>query len=96
MVDISPADDEHEVPYGLQIGIGPAERSFAVYVGEPAGGLGYDRDLPEWASIIVFDYGGEPTEYGPDMLRLTPAQGRHLAREYVHTGRRPTTVAWLP
>jgi hypothetical protein len=79
LVDISPADDDHEVPYGLQIGIGPIERSFAVYIGEPAGGLGDDPELPECHSSITFDHGGEPTEYGPDQLRLTPAQVRQLA-----------------
>jgi hypothetical protein len=34
------------VPYGLQIGVG-VDRSFAVYIGEPAGGAGYDPDLPQ-------------------------------------------------
>jgi hypothetical protein len=29
MVDISPVDDDHDVPYGLQIGVGTTDRSFA-------------------------------------------------------------------
>jgi Immunity protein Imm1 len=95
VVDICPDDDDREGPYGLQIGVGPIERSFAVYIGEPAGGLGCNPDLPEWHSSITFDYGGEPTEYGPDRLRLTAAQVRQLARTYVRTGEQPTTVAWL-
>jgi hypothetical protein len=96
LVDISPADDEHDVPYGLQIGIGPVERSFAVYIGDPAGGAGYDPQLPPAATSIRFDSGGEPTDYSPDQLRLTPDQVRQVAREYVHTGHRPSSISWAP
>jgi len=96
IVDISPADDHQDVPYGLQIGIGPITRSFAVYIGHPAGALGYDPHLPPTHASIIFDYGGEPTPYDPNWLRLTPTQARQLAREYVRTGRRPTSVAWHP
>ncbi len=96
VVDISPADDDHQVPYGLQIGVGPIPRSFAVYIGHPAGALGYDPHLPPASAGIIFDYAGEPTPYDPNWLRLTPAQARQLAREYVRNGQRPTTVAWQP
>jgi hypothetical protein len=94
LVDISPVDDEHDVPYGLQIGVGTVDRSFAVYIGEPAGGAGYDPYLPPAPDSIRFDVGGEPTDYNPDQLRLTAAQVRQAAREYVSTGRRPTSISW--
>ena len=66
------------------------------FIGHPAGALGYDPHLPPTHASIIFDYGGEPTPYDPNWLRLTPTQARQLAREYVRTGRRPTTVAWHP
>jgi Immunity protein Imm1 len=94
MVDIVPSDDAHPIPYGLQIGLGTNDRSFAVYFGEPAGGVGYDPDLPPAPASIRFDYGGEPTDYDPDQLRLTPEQVRQAAREYVATGQRPTNISW--
>lgn len=94
LVDITPADDDHDVPYGLQIGVGPTPRSFAIYIGEPAGGIGYDLHLPAIDTSIVFDAGGEPTPYDPQRLRLTPDQARTAAREYVRTRQRPTYINW--
>jgi hypothetical protein len=94
LVDISPLDDTHSVPYGLQIGVGTADRSFAIYIGQPAGGVGYDPDLSPPPASTRFDAGGEPTDYHPEQLRLTPEQVRQAAREYVATGQRPTNVSW--
>jgi Immunity protein Imm1 len=94
LVDISPSDDAHAIPYGLQIGVGTTDRSFAIYIGQPAGGVGYDPDLPPAPGSICFDAGGEPTDYPPGKLRLTPHQVRQAAREYVATGQRPTNLSW--
>lgn len=98
-VDVFPDDGQDGsepdyVPYGMVIGVGHAERSFAVYVGEPAGGVAVDPALPAWGESVTFDYGGEPTPYAPEQLRLTPGQAREVAAEYVRTGGRPVEVAW--
>jgi hypothetical protein len=93
VVDITPAGDDHDISYGLQIGLG-ADRSFALYNGLPGSGIGFDPQLPPPQASIVFDSGGEPTDYPPDQLRLTSAQVRQVAREYVHTGLRPTCISW--
>ncbi|MGA8115901.1 MAG: Imm1 family immunity protein [Actinocatenispora sp.] len=94
-VDIYRTDDPHEIPYGLQLGVGHQHRPFLLYAGDaPAGGLGVDTAVEEWPEDIEFDTGGEPTGYGPDRTRVTAEQARHAAGEYVTTGRRPTTGTW--
>jgi hypothetical protein len=83
------------IEYGLQIGVGHPHRSRLVYVGPPAGGIGYSPDLPPWdGGDISFDFGGVPTEDSTDHTRITPHLARQAAREYVSTGQRPTCVSW--
>ncbi|GIL32038.1 Imm1 family immunity protein [Actinocatenispora comari] len=95
VVDIYRSDDEHDIPFGLQLGIGHPERSFVIYLGDqPAAGLAVDRSLPEWPEDITFDYGGEPTDYHPNQTRVTSRQARDAAREYMQTGKRPTHLHW--
>lgn len=93
-VDIIPAD----IPPGerrlLQIGLGHPQRSFVFYLGAPAGGYARESGVPEWDEEIVFDHGGEPTEYLPEWTRVTPMAAREAAREYLRTGTRLTLLGW--
>lgn len=94
LVNIIDAWDGHDIPYGLQIGIGTGERSCARYTGKPADGLGYDPAVAPPRDPITFDLGGEPVTVEPERLRLSMAQAREAARQYVATGGRPTCIAW--
>jgi hypothetical protein len=83
------------ITYHLQLTVGHPDRAALFFVGEPAGGIGYQPELGPWTGgTVVFDYGGEPTEYGADRLRVTPVVAREAARQYLRTGRRPTRVEW--
>lgn len=80
---------------GLQLGLGYPERAFLMWFGEPAGGMGYEPALPPWdRKVLSFDYGGVPTEDGPERLRVSPGAARRAAWEFMETGRRPESVAW--
>jgi hypothetical protein len=77
--------------------LGHPERAFLLFIGE-GGGLGYRQDMPAWpagAADIAFDYGGDPVFCGEDRARVSPQTARHAAREFVTTGRRPTSVQWV-
>lgn len=87
-------DDPDGFPVGLQLGIGHNDRSFVLYIGDPASGYAYEAALELWPDDLVFDYGGQPTEYLPEETRVTPAMAREVARVYVRTGERPTCVTW--
>lgn len=83
------------LPIGLEITLGHPERASVLYIGPDGTGIGYHPDTPAWdGEPVWFNASGVPTDYGPDRLRLTPAQARHAAREFVRTGHRPTTVCW--
>jgi hypothetical protein len=89
-----PTPDEDDDYAGVQIAVGAPERSFVFYNG-PGGGYGFDPALEEWAEDIVFDLGGQATEYHPAETRVTPAAALAAARQFVGTGRRPTGLQWL-
>ncbi|MGA8112621.1 MAG: Imm1 family immunity protein [Actinocatenispora sp.] len=95
LVDIVDQDDP-DLMLGLQIGVGHPDRGFVFYSGLTAAETGYAADpyLPALGGEIGFDYGGQWTGYEPAKTRLTPSQVRRAARDYVATGRRPTSVAW--
>ena len=82
-----------EASEGLQIGIGHPDRGFAFMI-ESGGGYAYQPDLPEVSLPVDFDYNGQLTSYRPDQLRITPAQARTAAGEYLSTGQRPTSLLW--
>ncbi|GAA4209610.1 Imm1 family immunity protein [Actinocatenispora rupis] len=88
-------DDDGTVrmPYGLQFGLGHAERSCLLYVG-PDGGFAHETGLSDWPDPIEFDMHGESTDFLPSETRVTPPTVRQAVREYMRTGRRPTNVAW--
>ncbi len=81
---------------GLQLGLGHPQRAFLMWFGEPGGGLGHEAGLAPWTGgLLSFDYGGVPTEDGPERLGLSPAMARQAAREFLRTGQRPTCVRWV-
>jgi hypothetical protein len=83
------------ITYHLQLSTGHAERATLHFIGEPAGGIGYEPGLPPWTGgVVAFDENGELAELGADRLRVTAAVAREAAREYLRTGQRPTCVEW--
>jgi hypothetical protein len=89
------ADDDPDAHRALQLGVGHPDRAFVLCLGDH-GGYAYEPDLPPWSEPITFNYHGEPTEYGPNRTRTTPAVAREAARQYVTTGNRPATAKLDP
>ena len=87
-------DSEFPVPYGVCVSIGHPERSYALYIGLPQGGVAVEPDLDPWPKPLLFDFGGEETEYPPTSTRLRSETATRIVREYVATGLRPTGVEW--
>jgi hypothetical protein len=79
---------------GLQIMIGHPERSWMTWLGDDAA-LAADPQMPAWPKSIECDRGGQWDEVSPTWLRISSARAREAAMEYVRTGRRPTSVAWV-
>lgn len=80
----------------LEFGIGHPDRSFVIWSGPdaavaaaPAAG-----PWPAGAADIAFDYGGDAVFAGAGRACIMPAAAREAARQFVHTGRRPTCVEW--
>ena len=78
---------------GMDIGVGHPERSF-VFFNARDGGYGVESDLPEWDGDIVFDFGGQGTDYHPEETRVSAATAVQAARQWVMTGQRPTCVSF--
>jgi hypothetical protein len=98
LVELTDEDSGDDfITHHLQLSVGHSDRAALHFIGEPAGGIGYEPGLPPWTGgTVTFDENGEPTEYGADRLRATPAVAREAAREYLRTGRSPTGVSWNP
>ncbi len=94
LVEIADEDSgDGFITYHLQIGLGHPERASLHFIGEPAGGIGYEPGLAPWTGgTVTFDENGEPAEYGPDQMRVSPKVAREAAREWVRTGVRPSCV----
>jgi immunity protein Imm1 of predicted polymorphic toxin system len=82
------AADDPDGP-GLQIGLGHPTHAFALPI-EAGGDYATDPAVPTLSDDVVYDYNGEPTEYEPDELRITPQHAMQLAHLYV-AGARPRT-----
>lgn len=67
---------------GLQIGLGHTTHAFALPI-EAGGDYAVNDAVPVLADDVVYDYNGEPTEYEPAELRITPQQAMQLACRYV-------------
>lgn len=95
-VAIIDLDADPELRPGLDLGLGHPNRSFLFYSGTTATETGYAADpaLPAWDTDIYWDRGGSPDPHEPARTRIRPEQAREAARQYVTTGRRPTTVTW--
>jgi len=78
---------------GMDFGVGHQQRSF-VFFNAREGGYGVETDLPEWDGDIVFDFGGQGTDYHPEETRVRPATAIQAARQFVETGQLPTCVSF--
>jgi Immunity protein Imm1 len=78
---------------GVDIGVGHPQRSF-VFLNERGGGYGREDGVAEWDDDIVFDDGGQPTDYHPEETRVRAQTALRAAREFVATGHRPSCVTW--
>lgn len=94
MVDISPADDDHDVPYGLQIGVGTTDHSFALYIGQPTGGVGYDPSLPPAPRQhpLRLRWRAHRLPTGPPAA--DPRRGAASGPGVRHHRQRPTNISW--
>lgn len=84
---------EFDIPLGLHLGIGPTYAK-VLWTGH-GDNLGYEPQTPPATTKIPeFNYGGVPTEEGPETLRVSPSTARNAAREFMATGSRPTCLSW--
>lgn len=86
------ADDSDDLPTGMQIGLGHHTHAFAVYVSDDGGYLG-DPTAETPAEGLSFDFGGVPTEYPAEHLRLRPETAIQLAVTFLETGGEPPHLA---
>jgi len=91
MVTIYPVGGEPDGP-SMQIGIGHPQRGFVLWLGSDPG-YAVDLDNEPLGEDLTFDYGGEPTDYGPARTRVSSEQVRQAVREFVATGARPRFAA---
>lgn len=78
---------------GMDLGVGHPERSF-VFFNERGAGYGQENGVGTWDGDIVFDDGGQATEYHPEETRVRAQTALAAAREFVTTGEQPTCVCW--
>ncbi len=76
-------------PGGFQLVWGHPQRAALTWLGQDAA-IAADPSLPEWPEPI----GHDQDAADPRRTRLTPAQARQALHEYLHTGQRPTSIAW--
>jgi hypothetical protein len=84
------ATGEPARPDGFQLVWGHPQRAALTWLGDDAA-IAVDPSLPQWPEPI----GHDQDAASPRRTRLTPAQARRALREYLRTGRRPTSVVWL-
>lgn len=89
-----PEDQPFPAPYGVCVGIGHAERGYALHIGLPHGGIAVEPDLAPWPGPISFDFSGKQVEYPPTDTRIRPGTALRIARHYVETGRPLPEVEW--
>ncbi|MEU7981411.1 Imm1 family immunity protein [Micromonospora sp. NPDC049081] len=82
------ADDPDDLPPGIQIGLGHPTHAFAVHIADD-GGYIEDPTVETPAEALRFDFGGVPTEYPAEHLRLRPETAIQLAVAFLRTGGEP-------
>ncbi|MFY1700250.1 Imm1 family immunity protein [Micromonospora sp. WMMA1923] len=86
-----PADDPDDLPPGLQVGLGHPTHAFAVHIADDGGYL-HDRSVDAPGRGVSFDFGGVPTEYPAEHLRLRPETVIRVAGTFLATGGDPPHV----
>ncbi|WJK34489.1 MULTISPECIES: Imm1 family immunity protein [unclassified Solwaraspora] len=86
-----PPTDPDELPPGLQIGLGHPIHAFVAHISDNGYHLAASDVRPP-AGGISFDFGGVPTEYPAEHLRLRPEAAIAAAVTYLQTGGAPPTL----
>lgn len=81
-------EDSDDLPPGIQIGLGHPTYAFALHVADD-GGYVNDPMVETPTEGLQFDFGGVPTEYPAECLRLRPETAVQLAVTFLKTGGRP-------